>query len=147
MKGYRCENLFGDNVTDPIKVAIYECKELGNSDIPEYILKNSNDLTYDEQIFLNNFLTTTDFNEFFDEEFFTEIIKKYIGNRNYCKWLCSTPENIYFSYVAPFEQEGVSLELFLETEDITEYEIPNDAIILSDIDMEGVLYVWHIGDC
>lgn len=58
------------------------------------------------------------------------------------------PEDVYDSYMAmrpemhqlPYEQaldKGI-----LGTDEITEYMIPDDAIIMSDLGSEGKLYCW-----
>ena len=38
MTGYRDDNLFGSGNTNPIDVIYFECKELGNTDIPTYMV-------------------------------------------------------------------------------------------------------------
>ncbi len=140
MKGYRSEYLFGDGITDPLEVAFYETRDLGNSDIPDMLLKKGITLTDEEREYLETFHEQDEP----DKEFFQDIVSKFIGNRNFCKWLCATPADIYYSYVKPLNLKGreLSLELFLETEDITEYDIPEDAVVLADLGREGSLFVW-----
>ncbi len=137
MKGYRSETLFGDGYTDPLEVAFFETRDLGNPDIPETLLKNDPWLTDDQK----KYLKTYEQYEELDKEYFQEIVRKYIGDRNFCKWLCKSPEDIWKNYVHPLDK-SVSLELFLATEEITEYEIPEDAIVLADLGSEGALYCW-----
>ncbi len=139
MVGYRCENLFGDGYTDPLEVTFYETRDLGNPDIPDMLLKNDPYLTDDQQ----KFLETLDQQDEIDKEYFQEIVSKYIGNRNFCKWLCKSPEDIWASYINPFDR-NMPLQLFLDTEDISAYEIPEDAIVLADLGEEGSLYCWKV---
>lgn len=138
MKGYRNERLFGDGITDPLEVAFYEARDLGNPDIPDMLLKKCMTLTEVEREFLETFHEQDEP----DKWFFQDIVRKLIGERNFCKWLCATREDIYYSYIEPLEGKNLSLDLFLETEEIAEYDIPEDAIVLADLGREGSLFVW-----
>lgn len=142
MKGYRCEYLFGDGVTDPLEVSFYETRDLGNSDIPDMILKTCQTLTEEERVFLNTFKEQDEP----DKWFFQSIVRKYIGNRNFCKWLCKSPKDIFHSYIEPFKDNSILLNEFLNSGDISEYNIPDDAIVLADLGVEGSLYCWRIQD-
>ena len=135
MKGYRNEDLFGDGYTDPIEVAIYETDELANNDIVNYMLENSN-LTEKHADYLQQ-IADEEIDEI-DTDYLGEIIRSYIGDRNYCKWLCNTPEDVREMYMT---LEGCD-EDHLPDGEITEYDIPDDAIKLSDLGREGSLYVW-----
>lgn len=143
MKGYRSETLFDDGYTDPVEVAFYETQELGNIDIPSMLLEKAQ-LTEDEAEFLGNvvsFLNEDEDAEIdeIDEECFCEIVRKYIDGRNYCKWLCPTPKDVWACYVEPIHHD-VSFEDFAG--EVTEYDIPEDAIKLADLGAEGVLWCW-----
>lgn len=137
-KGYRDDHLFGDAITDPKEVAFFETRDLGNIDIPIYLLKHGG---FNEEE--NNFLKDIIDNECdeIDKEFFQEIIGKYVGDRNFCKWLCNTPADVYYSYLAPMSGNDISLEEF-EKGYVTEYNIPESAVVLADLGDEGRLYVW-----
>ena len=159
--GYRDEALFGEGVTDPSEVVFYETDSLGNSDIVEYILSNHSDcLSEDERKWLrkivkyilsnrSNYFSEGDESDEIDDdeigeidkEYFVEIIKKVIGDRDFCVWLCKSPDDIYDSYVG-VRSKSPDRKEYMETADIRAYRIPDDAMILSDLGMEGRLYVW-----
>lgn len=159
--GYRDEALFGEGVTDPSEVVFYETDSLGNSDIVEYILSNHSDcLSEDERKWLgkivkyilsnrSNYFSEGDESDEIDDdeigeidkEYFVEIIKKVIGDRDFCVWLCKSPDDIYDSYVG-VRSKSPDRKEYMETADIQAYRIPDDAMILSDLGMEGRLYVW-----
>lgn len=143
MKGYRSETLFDDGYTDPVEVAFYEIQELGNIDIPSMLLEKAQ-LTEDEAEFLGNvvsFLNEDEDAEIdeIDEEYFCEIVRKYIDGRNFCKWLCPTPKDVWSNYVEPI-QKDIPFNDFAD--EITEYDIPEDAIKLADLGKAGVLWCW-----
>lgn len=162
--GYRDETLFGDGITDPCEVVFYETDTLGNSDIVEYILSNhsdclsederkwlgkiveyispnySNCFSEDEQSSLDEIDESDEISEI-DKEYFVEIIEKVIGDRDFCVWLCKSPDDIYDSYVG-VRSKSPDRKEYMETADIRAYRIPDDAMILSDLGMEGRLYVW-----
>lgn len=138
--GYRDEALFGEGVTDPSEVVFYETDSLGNSDIIEYILSNHSDcLSEDEQEWLRKVISYS--LDEIDKEYFVEIIEKVIGDRDFCVWLCKSPDDIYDSYVG-VRSKSPDRKEYMETADIRAYRIPDDAMILSDLGMEGRLYVW-----
>lgn len=159
--GYRDEALFGEGVTDPSEVVFYETDTLGNSDIVEYILsKHSDCLSENERKWLgkivkyilsnrSNYFSEGDESDEIDDdeigeidkEYFVEIIKKVIGDRDFCVWLCKSPDDIYDSYVG-VRSKSPDRKEYMETADIRAYRIPDDAMILSDLGMEGRLYVW-----
>lgn len=161
--GYRDETLFGDGITDPCEVVFYETDTLGNSDIVEYILsKHSDCLSENERKWLGKIVKYIFSNRSYyfssgeqsspdeidddeigeiDKEYFVEIIKKVIGDRDFCVWLCKSPDDIYDSYVG-VRSKSPDRKEYMETADIRAYRIPDDAMILSDLGMEGRLYVW-----
>ena len=161
--GYRDETLFGDGITDPCEVVFYETDTLGNSDIVEYILsKHSDCLSENERKWLGKIVKYILSNRSYyfssgeqsspdeidddeigeiDKEYFVEIIKKVIGDRDFCVWLCKSPDDIYDSYVG-VRSKSPDRKEYMETADIRAYRIPDDAMILSDLGMEGRLYVW-----
>ena len=138
--GYRDETLFGDGITDPCEVVFYEERKwLGK--IVEYISPNySNCFSEDEQSSLDEIDESDEISEI-DKEYFVEIIEKVIGDRDFCVWLCKSPDDIYDSYVG-VRSKSPDRKEYMETADIRAYRIPDDAMILSDLGMEGRLYVW-----
>lgn len=137
MKGYRCEDLFGDGVTDPVAVAIYETFVLGNMEIPLMLLANFKNLTEEDRVFLETC------NESDNTDMLARIVRTYIGERDYCKWLCASPEDIWHCYVEPLENNRLLLPEFLESGRVSEYSIPDDAVVLADLGREGTLYCWE----
>lgn len=149
MRGYRDDGLFGDGITDPLEVIYHETYVLGNCDIVETIVTEySENLTEEELLYLNQIIAMnqgldTDMSEI-DKPYFQDILKKVLNDRNYCLWLCEKPEDVYESYVEPMSgDDGVTYDEYKE--DISEYDVPEDALILSDLGSEGSLYVWKKG--
>ncbi|MBO5551237.1 MAG: hypothetical protein J5966_04690 [Lachnospiraceae bacterium] len=141
MIGYRDNDLFGDGYTDPLEVSYYETSVLGNTDIPDHILNQERlyGITEEEYGFLRDIC---EYNvDEIDKWYFQEIIQKYIGDRNCCLWLCKRPEDVYNSYIAPMSGETVSFEEYRDR--ITAYEIPDDALVMSDGGTEGALYCFN----
>lgn len=122
MVGYRVENLFGDGVTDPVEVIVYEVQELGNLDIPYYLAKQASSTQGFWKALANELIEP-------DADTIRLNARQYLGGRNYCKWVCKTKEDLQAVYN-------------VEPDDIEEIEIPSDAIILSDLGRDGVLYCW-----
>lgn len=139
MKGYRSEYLFGEGITDPLQVARYETWDLGNADIPYMLLSKPELYTKEELDYLDDVFNCR-VASLEDLDFWNDIVKKFIGTRTYCKWLCKTPKDVYDSYVGIFNSNKITYEEFKE--EIEEYEIPENAIVLADLDREGKLYVW-----
>lgn len=141
MIGYRDNSLFGDGITDPLAVTYYELNTLGNVDVPDYILDHyASHLLTDEVAYLKELSENIDDIDEVDEWFYGQIIQKVIGNRNFCLWLCKSKQDVYDSYIGIMPQ---CKETFEEAkEHIEAYDIPDDAIILSDGGREGTLYVW-----
>ena len=137
MVGYRGEYLFGDCITDPGEVAFYELRDLGNLDIPEYLLSHY-EVSAEHKEYLESIVDGDIDDCEIDKEYYKEIISRIIQGRDFCKWLCKAPKDVYDCYVEPFGR--VSYEAFKE--EINCYEIPHDAIILSDLGKEGILWCW-----
>ena len=149
MKGYRIETLFGDGITDPAQVAFFEVQNLDNTDIPEYLINHPGNLEEAEISFLKEIINR-ELDEI-DKYYFVEIIEKYCNGRNFCKWLCDSPKDVYDSYIGIMSgNEKISYENAINSgmvseNEFTEYEIPNNAIILSDLGREGKLFCWKEG--
>lgn len=77
-----------------------------------------------------------------NKKYFTDIVQKIIGDRNYCLWLCKERRDIYDSYVGVMPENHITYEEYLEC--ISEYEIPEDYVLLSDLGKEGALYVYKV---
>lgn len=137
MKGYRSEALFGDGITDPLKVAYHETATLGNPDIPDWLIKHDAKLSAEEEEFLDSITAIEN-----DKEYFFDILRNYLDGRNFCKWLCDKPEDIYHSYIEPFESNSISLDEFLNSGDIDCYNVPDSAVKLADLGVEGSLWCW-----
>lgn len=139
-KGYRCEWVYGSDVTDPILVAIHETKELFNTDLIEWLIHNADNITETERQVLRSF-TCAAINESYAEclkyeNSYHTILERYLGNRNFCKWLCPTPEDVKRIYSGEYFN--------INDNDITEYIIPDNAIVLSDLaGNEGTLIAWR----
>ena len=122
MIGYRVENLFGDGVTDPVEVIAYEVTELGNLDIPHTLARYISDT--------QGFWKALD-NELIEPD--ADIVKSYarqfLKGKNYCKWICKNKQDLIDIYD-------------VDEDDIEEIKIPDNAVILSDLGRDGVLYCW-----
>lgn len=147
MVGYRSETLFGSGEIDPKEVSFFETRDLGNSDIPQYILNFHRENLDDKEIeYLTEIILHSAIPDFeIDKQYFQGIIEKVVKGRNYCKWLCESPEDVYDSYVNyPGAHNKVEYAEFVET--VTAYDVPEDAIILTDLGTEGALYCWRVKD-
>jgi len=127
MTGYRAENLFGDGVTDPVEVIAYEVTELGNLDIPETISRYPSDTQGFWKALANELIDP-------DEETIKSSARRFLKGRNYCKWVCKTKQDVIDVYGSA--DDGMTLD------DIEEIEIPDSALILSDLGKQCVLYCW-----
>lgn len=143
--GYRVEDLFGDCVTDPIAVAKYETAELGNIDIASHLLDAyGDDLTDSERTMLSRLCENP--NQGFDatQEDLDELelaLVRILDGRDFCKWLCNAPDEIWHAYIEPFEDADERLDDAY----YVAYDIPDDAISLTDENGdEGVLWAWRI---
>lgn len=142
--GYRIEYLFGDCVTDPIAVAKHEIAELGNIDIAQHLLDaHGDELTSSEStmlsrlcnIYHNGFNTTQN-----DLDVLDGALVRILNGRDFCKWLCNAPNEIWHAYIEPFDDAYERLDDAY----YVAYDIPDDAIALTDeTDDEGVLWAWR----
>ena len=141
MRLYRDNFIFGMGVTDPLEVTFFETQNLGNTDIPEQLLR-MNILNSDESRFMKQIIDG-ELDEI-DKWYFQEIIQKVIGNRNTCRWLCKKPEDVFEQYIAPMNND-LQYEDWLnsDTHDLAEYYIPDNALVLSDLGKEGTLYCYR----
>lgn len=153
-KGYRDDNLFGENYHNPVEVLIHEIMELENLSILKFIYTQHIDkMSMGGHIIFKSIMDYTDINDlindYFDgsdekmEEFLTEELTYILEGRNYCVWLCATPTNVVDAYIEPMIENGN--EDYAEYKDnmkIAEYDIPNSAIILDDVEMDGALWCW-----
>ena len=77
------------------------------------------------------------------EEFLTEELTYILEGRNYCVWLCATPTNVVDAYIEPMIENGnEDYAEYKDNMEIAEYDIPNSAIILDDVEMDGALWCW-----
>ena len=139
MTGYRDDNLFGSGNTNPIDVIYFECKELGNTDIPTYMVNHPRELTGAQIDYLRQIANGASIDEFR----LKEIIKFYIEKRNYCIWLCNSPKDVYDAYIDRTCSNTEKPEYKKYKKQISKYTIPKDAIILSDCGIDGKLYAWQ----
>ena len=132
--GYRDDSFSGCGETDPAEVSYFETAEMGNVDIPEYLLAHYK-LTDEEKEFLEDIVEGEP--DEIDKEFFCDIIRAVVGGRERCLWLCDSPEDVYDSY---FSYRMTREEYFKDGP--VSWRIPKDAIILSDLGVEGKLYAY-----
>lgn len=130
-KGYRNEDFRGSGEVDFESIANFEIMELGNLDIPEFLMEcGMKDILKDVQV-----------DPFFDpnpsqEEYIIKEIMKFVRLQLkveedvnlYAKWLTS--------------REGV-LESYVLEDDwtISQYTLPDSFLAVSDIGEEGALFV------
>jgi hypothetical protein len=140
MIGYRCEEAFGDGVTDLIKVMAYETFELGNSDILEYVsmhyledgeLKDEC-LSMIQELEDNGYVDDMfeDEKEEFMGKLVNEINKKLNMELKSCLWLASldTVKDYYCQNMDSF---------FIKS-----YETSN--AIITDLGYDGALYAYEV---
>lgn len=147
--GYRDDYLFGDGYHDTYEVAMYETAELGNLDILDCILTHYSTLLPEATYTLlsDSLPGCTDSFELLekidDEDEFEDLIdsalRAVIGNRTFCIWLCSEPSDIVDSYLAPYSDGRAAI---YDLDNVDSYDIPEDAIILSDLGRDGCLWCW-----
>lgn len=127
---YRNDSAFGEGIRDALPVVRYEMCQLGNADIPQYILENY-PLQEEDKTFIRNYLTRQA--ESFDEEraltaadriLFS--LEKTIGKKiNFVLWLAS--------------KEAVKELYGGDDSNINAYDVDN-AVILSDLGYDGKLF-------
>ena len=141
MTGYRDDALFGEGFTDPGEVSYYETEELGNSDIPEMLLSRAS-LNKEQRDYLQKIIDGEV--DSIDKQCFIGIVRDYVGDRDFCKWLCSNPKHVYENYIKPFSANDVLFSSYDDYKDnITVYQVPSDAVMLADLGDEGTLYAWR----
>lgn len=151
-KGYRDDSLFGEGYHDPKEVLIHEIMELGNLGALEFINRHYKDkLNAQLRGVVMSLITEKDgweATKLFDSEeqcqqVLEKIIDAVIEDRNYCVWLCSAPVDVVDAYIEPMIESGSDdYEEYKGNMEIQEYPIPNDAIILDDVELDGVLWCW-----
>lgn len=123
-KGYRCDSLYGSGITDAITIIKYETEEMRNSDILDYcsekygIEKSIGSLI----LFLIDKFDTSELNALWLCDNITDVLNSYI-------------ENEVNSYLSHIDDDSAL------TYNITAYRIPENAIIVSDLNEGGKLYV------
>ena len=150
-RGYRDDTLFGEGYRNPQEVLMYEILELGNiGAILFWISQYTNSFSNEEKAVLTNVKDCVDAKElaeYFSSEdefvsFCRNLITKVIDGRNYCIWLCASPEDVKSSYITPFVDNGSDWANEYTGDNIEEFSIPKDAIILDDLGQEGCLWCW-----
>lgn len=150
-KGYRDDELFGEGYHDPHDVMMHEIEELGNNGSLYFWITQYWELFTEEERetlqLVKDCSDSAEFAEKFSNEkdfknFCERLLAKIIDDRNYCVWLCAKPEDVYSSYVEPFEEHGSEWVKDYTQYNITCFDIPDDAIILDDIGPEGCLWCW-----
>lgn len=150
-KGYRDDTLFGEGYRNPQAVLMFEILELGNIGAILFWAKQYINLfSTEEKAVLSNAedcIDADDLAELFaskDEfsNFCKSLITKVVGDRNYCVWLCASPDDVQSSYIYPFADNGCEWANEYTGECIEEFNIPDDAIILDDLGSEGCLWCW-----
>lgn len=138
--GYRDEYLFGDEVTAPVEVTSYETFVLGNTNIPYTLIKrHAAKLSAEERDALARICNYRE-DRPSDEALLRSAVKKVLGGRDFCKWLCATPSDVVMSYMAPYYDASERVEGSF----CSAYEIPADAIALTETgDPDGTLWTWH----
>ena len=137
-RGFRDDDLFGDGERNPVEVCCYEMYCLGNDDIPFYLISHYGEQFDDEEKEYLKGIANGDVVEV-DKWYLDDILKKVIGERDFCIWLCSKPEDVFQIYGDGFFD---SWEEYLECSNLISYRIPDDAVILSDLGIDGKLYAW-----
>ena len=132
--GYRHEFDDGHEI-DLRNVIEFETAELYNVDILETILNN---FEVDNKELVQEVIDNIeDIDEDKIQEAIDECIKaihKKYPDAKYCLWLCDSEEDVYNSYIEPFEHNDEDI-------DYSKYQIEYDTPI-SDLGTEGSLYVY-----
>ncbi len=168
-KGYRDDTLFPirDDVagekTDPINVVVTEIINCGKYEICDFFINHYQDiLSRADYRLLTGIVSQSKLSMYpaltgRQKEQLIGIIRKIIGDSNYCVWLCSSMDDIYEQYLigyipkadgiepgyaktCPDYQKKVSLpkeEYFAEY--ISEIDIPNNPVLLCDLGKDGIL--------
>lgn len=124
--GYRRDDFYGSNVIDFIDVVRYEMLELGNEDIPVTISSLYGIDVMDVNIY-ESFSGIIDF----IFKAFNINKKNYKQNMIKARWFCSDVDHVVDNYILYCESEIY----------VSKYSIPNDIIIASDLDRQGILVV------
>lgn len=146
--GYRDEEFGGSGEHDPKTVCTYELAELGNVDVPMTILRRYADrLTTDEARLLHHVVhhptTISEPTGTAVVEAYTRIIDKVCDGRDFCLWLCRTPRDYFDAYVDVFDDDTEMRRERIASVRMSRYAVPEDAIVLSDDPMEGLLLAWR----
>ena len=149
--GYRDDTLFGDEITNPIAVAMHEIFELQNQSIILNAFREHNDILNAKlnKHEIHELKTLTKGSHIPDETTTAQtiavrhMIDAILDGRDFCKWLCEKPEDIWYAYVEPFDIcEGLSKERYIHTF-VETYVIPDNAVRLANNEEEGSLWAWN----
>ena len=143
--GYRDNGAFGEGYTETLDVCMHEIFELGNLDILDFLYNNYSELFNKEEIsLLESTKDESYFWEFYGEtldaehrqiQMVSQILSKVIQDKNFCIWLCSSKDDVYDCYIEPFNSyPKEKMDDYIE-----KYEIPDDVVVLSDLEKEGCL--------
>lgn len=147
--GYRDDYLFGDGYHNTYEVAMYETEELGNLDIPDFLISHYSSIIPEDSYQLMSDLLP-DCEDSFEllekiddrqkfEDLLSSIFQSVIGDRTFCVWLCADPADIVDSYLAPYSDGRADN---YDLDNVDSYDIPDDAIILADLGRDGCLWCW-----
>lgn len=143
--GYRDDGLFGgDGPRDIIEVLSYETGELNNTGSLQWCMDHyelSNELVADLSNLVDTGLLSVEEMKPYISRMLNEINKSLGKNLKYCVWLTDEPEDIYFTYIAPYPDETVGLEEFLESGSISKYK--KSPYLLDNADSDGKLYAYE----
>lgn len=143
--GYRDDGLFGgDGPRDIIEVLSYETGELKNTGSLQWCIDHyelSNELVADLSNLIDDGLPEQEEMKPYIARILEEINKSLGKDLKYCIWLTDKPEDIYFTYVAPYPDEVVGLEEFLESGNISKYK--KSPYMLDNADSGGKLYAYE----
>lgn len=145
--GYRDDDLFGDHVTNPIDVLEYEICELGNevwlSDLLELHGHKLNAITRHDLSDLAETVLNGDEPDDTQKAALKAALTAILEGRDFCKWLCTRPADVFDAYVSPFAHTADYTERMQET-CVQAYMMPMDAMPLTHSEPnEGILMAWH----
>lgn len=140
MKGYRINELFGlesERTLDPREVVYYEVYFLRKTDILEYILSHENHLDEEEKGYFQEIINEE--HDEIDKDYLKDILNKHLGKyNNCCLWLCDSPDDLSVYTDSKFVQYSNNKSM-----QISEYILPDNFMILSDIGVQGKLYCFN----
>ena len=171
-KGYRDDTLFpkrndlSGSRTDPYNVILTEIVNCGKYEICDFLIIHYQELlSHSDYRLLTNIVSQTKAAGYPSVNSngilqLRRIIQKIIADRNYCVWLCSSPNDIYTQYLTGYIPKADRLDpgyastcpdfekkISLSRDDyiksyVSEVPIPEDAIPVCDLGMDGILLVF-----